>query len=272
MKKQIFHAAYNNVQNKPMNFHLRRSLQLLHRIRNRTIGANQNFFKPYQSLFENKTGLEIGGPSRIFNRKDHLPVYKYAKKIDGINFSGKTIWEGTISEGLNYQYAPGKIGYQFICEGNELAGINDNTYDFVLSSHNLEHFANPLKAVAEWKRVLRKQGVMLLILPDKRFTFDHRRAVTLLGHLIDDYETNVGEDDLTHVQEILNLHDISRDPGARNFIHFKDRSLKNYENRCLHQHVFDERLLKEIFLYFGINLLVSSFIQPYNIIVLGQNI
>jgi len=52
---------------------------------------------------------------------------------------------------------------------------------------------------------------MLLILPDKRFTFDHKRAVTTFNDLIDDFVRDIDETDLTHLDEILSLHDLSMD-------------------------------------------------------------
>ena len=39
-------------------------------------------------------GLEIGGPSKIFRKA--IPVYPKAEKIDFVNFSNSTMWEGKI--------------------------------------------------------------------------------------------------------------------------------------------------------------------------------
>jgi len=227
-------------------------------------------FKANKKFFENKVGLEIGGPSSIFARKSNLPVYVYAKTVDGCNFSGHTIWEGTISQGVTYKYDDQKIGNQFIYEGTWLEGISGNSYDFVIASHCIEHFVNPLKAVKEWLRVLKPGGALLVVAPDKRFTFDRRRQITLFDHLLDDYNSNVGEDDLSHLDEILSLHDLLMDRDAGDHFQFSARSLKNYENRCLHQHVFDKDLLKQIFGHFGVEVLYSDFSFPFNIIMMGK--
>ena len=98
-----------------------------------------------------------------------------------------------------------------IAEGSDLTPVGDGSYDFVLSSHNLEHFANPVKALKEWKRVTRLNGALILVLPDYRRTFDHRRTPTPVQHMLDDYSRNTGEDDTTHVLEVLQLHDVKRD-------------------------------------------------------------
>ena len=86
------------------------------------------FYKIKKS-FKNKTGLEIGGPSAIFARYNYIPVYPLSKRIDGVNFSTNTIWENTITEGLNYQYDKNAApGFQYIKEGSDLSVIADNTY------------------------------------------------------------------------------------------------------------------------------------------------
>ncbi|WP_183563554.1 methyltransferase domain-containing protein [Mucilaginibacter sp. SP1R1] len=223
---------------------------------------------PYKQVFQDKIGLEIGGPSQIFTDQT-FPLYEWAQKIDGCNFSNNTIWEGAINTD-EYRYLPNKSGHQYILEGSELKGIEDNEYDFLLSSHNLEHIANPLKAVKEWIRILKPGGYMLLILPDKRFTFDHKRPDTSFAHLLSDLELNTGEDDLTHLSEILELHDLSLDHGAGDYESFKKRSENNFEVRGLHQHVFSQALLKECLEYFDLKVQLQHFVAPYHQIIIAQ--
>ena len=56
----------------------------------------------YKQAIQNKSGIEIGGPSKIFHKE--IPVYRFIKKLDGVNFSNNTIWQGSISEGENYNF------------------------------------------------------------------------------------------------------------------------------------------------------------------------
>lgn len=199
----------------------------------------------WQQYFKNKKGLEIGGPSGIFNVSGFLPIYNIANSIDGVNFSNKTVWEGNLAEGENYKYN-NKIGYQYISEGNNLSKIKSEAYDFVLSCNNLEHIANPIKAILEWKRILKNSGVLLLVLPNKEANFDHKRPYTTIEHLMSDYNNNIDEKDMTHLNEILQLHNLKRDPQSKSYENFVKRSNLNFENRCLHHHVFNQNLLKEI--------------------------
>lgn len=167
----------------------------------------------WATKLSDKKGIEIGGPSAIFNVKGNFPVYLFANTIDGVNFSSKTLWESNLAEGLTYNYYKTKTGYQFIAEASDLQQIEDNKYDFLLSSHSLEHVANPIKALNEWNRIIKPGATLILILPNKEFTFDINRPYTSFNHLIEDFNKNVGEDDCTHFEEVLSLHDLSLDYG-----------------------------------------------------------
>lgn len=195
-----------------------------------------------------KTGIEIGGPSGIFNSGGYMPIYSHIKTLDGVNFGNDTIWEGELKEGNFFQYE-NKTGHQYIAEGTHLPQINNDTYDFVLSCNNLEHIANPLLAIFEWKRIIKKEGLLLLILPNKTCNFDHNRPYTNFDHIVADYTNNTTEEDLTHLPEILQLHDLKRDPKAGSFDEFKRRSENNFQNRCIHHHVFNADCLKKMMEY-----------------------
>lgn len=231
--------------------------------------SNKINYETYYRTFKNKKGLEIGGPSQIFEKNGPIPIYNIVKSLDGCNFSKKTIWEGKIETGNTYKYHD-KKGYQYICDSVDLSAIKSNYYDFILSSHVLEHIANPFKAVSEWLRVLKDNGFLLVILPHKDGTFDHKRPVTSLSHLINDYDLDVNEDDLTHLPEILELHDYNLHNPTGDFESFKERSLLNYENRCLHHHVFDTKLAINVFNYFKIKIISLDLLLPYHLIILGQ--
>ena len=224
--------------------------------------------KYYTKYFVDKKGLEIGGPSKIFNIE--IPIYKIIKELDGCNYSTKTIWEGQINEGNNYTFYENKNGHQYIYEASNLINIPNEKYDFIIASHCLEHCANPLKTVEEWLRVLKKGGILLLILPHPESTFDHKRKITEFNHLLEDYKSNIGEDDLTHLEEILEFHDLKRDISAGTKEDFKKRSLDNYKNRCLHHHIFDFKLLEDIFNFFNIQKINCKFIKPHHQIILGK--
>jgi SAM-dependent methyltransferase len=213
-------------------------------------------FDSWRSLVVDRDGLEVGGPSSLFSSDKFFPIYPYIKSLDGVNFSTKTIWEGDLRAGENFRFGD-RTGRQIIADGTELSSITESTYDFVLSCNNLEHIANPIKALFEWKKLLKPGGAIILIVPRNVSNFDHARAITAFEHLRNDYESQTGEDDLTHLDEVLKLHDLSRDPHAGSFEKFQIRAKNNFENRSIHHHVFDIELLKQIFNFIGMSVLKS---------------
>lgn len=230
-------------------------------------------FREHRNLFLGKNGIEIGGSSQVFTHKGIFPVYPIVGQLDNCNFSNSTIWEGNINDGYTFQFDKNKSnGRQYIAEATSMGCIPSGTYDFVLSSHMLEHTANPILALSEWLRMLKDNGLLVLLLPHKEGTFDHRRPVTSLDHMISDFNAGTTEDDLTHLSEILALHDLQRDPEAGDFESFKSRSLKNFENRCLHQHVFDTRLAVRVVDYMNLKILAVEAIRPMHILIIAQKL
>ena len=56
----------------------------------------------------------------------------------------------------------------------------------------------------------------------------------------------------------MSAHDLQFDSPAGTLAQFRERSLRNFENRCLHHHVFDRNVLKKIFSYFGLAIVLSA--------------
>lgn len=215
--------------------------------------------------------MEIGGPSEIFADNGLLPIYDVLRSLDNCLYSGNTLWTGEVREGNNFAYHPSRQpGAQIISDGTDLKSVPDSSYECVLSSHCLEHVANPLRALAEWKRILTHNGLLLLILPHKDGTFDWRRPATELGHMIDDYNKGMGEDDLTHLSEVLQLHDLSKDKAAGTQEQFQQRCLANYSNRALHHHVFDTMTALAIVDHAGFKIIRVDNLKPFHIIILAS--
>ncbi|MEO5959893.1 MAG: methyltransferase domain-containing protein [Opitutaceae bacterium] len=219
----------------------------------------------------NRRGLEIGGPSRVFSTRGMLPVYGCAARIDNVNFSAATAWEAGLRDGGEFRFHPQRpAGTQWLREATALSGLADNTYDFLLSSHCLEHVANPLAALHEWRRVTRAGGHLVLVLPDPTQTFDHRRPLTTLAHLRNDFARCGAEDDSTHAAEALALHDVSRDPGVGSVDEFRTRVADNAQNRCLHHHIFDLALMQATLRETGWRVLAAEAARPMHLIAFAQ--
>ena len=145
-----------------------------------------------------------------------------------------------------------KKGDIYFEDATALNKIDDNKYDFVISSNVLEHIANPLKALHEFKRVIKKNGYIAIIVPYYKHTFDFKRSVTTIEHIKEDFINNVGEDDLTHLKEVVDLtdesdisHNAQPNPNF-NKKEFEEYCKNNFHNRGMHHHVYDVDLLKSI--------------------------
>ena len=86
---------------------------------------------------------------------------------------------------------------------DRLGALDDESQDFVIASHVLEHLANPLAMLGEIHRVLRSGGVALVLLPDRRRTFDRDRRPTPVQHLVAEYEADVTTVSDDHVEDFL---------------------------------------------------------------------
>jgi SAM-dependent methyltransferase len=216
-----------------------------------------------KACLQGKSGLEFGGPSSIFSANHLIPIYDIVYSIDVCNYAEQTIW----SPQKDHHKFGSSLGKQLILEACDASGIADESYDFVAASHVLEHVANPLRALQEWKRILKPAGTILVVLPNKANTFDHRRPFTTLDHIKTDFESNVTEGDLTHLHEILELHDLELDPPAGSPEQFRARCLQNLSKRAMHHHVFSPELLIEMFNFLHMRILNIAVERPYHIIV-----
>ena len=100
-------------------------------------------------------------------------------------------------------------------------------------------------------RIIKNDGYIIIIVPEKSICFDHRREYSKFSTLLSQYQKNVGEDDLSTLKEILINHDLDKDKPAGTFVEFIKRSFDNYNNRCLHHYVYNYDLLLEICNYFN---------------------
>lgn len=91
-------------------------------------------------------------------------------------------------------------------------------------------------------------------------------------NIVDDYNKDVGEDDLSHVNEILQYHDVRLDPSAGSFQQFKRRCQNNLITRCLHHHTFEIKLVKEILGHINLKILNIQFCLPHHIVSLSKKL
>ena len=75
-------------------------------------------------------------------------------------------------------------------DAQQMEGVQDNTYDFVHSSHCLEHLNDPYEAFENWIRICKPGGHIITTIPDEdlyeqgefpsTFNGDHKTSWTIL--------------------------------------------------------------------------------------------
>jgi len=126
-----------------------------------------------------------------------------------------------------------------------LGQFGDGSFDFVIMNHVLEHVANPVKVVREAFRICRKEGIVIIAIPDKEYTFDRGRELTSWEHLWNDYLGNVTESSDDHYEGFLRsaAPHVFKEPPENLKIH-----IQLSRNRREHAHVWTSGTF-ERFLY-----------------------
>jgi hypothetical protein len=108
------------------------------------------------------------------------------------------------------------------------------------------------------------------VLPNKEFTFDNKRPITKLSHLIEDFENHITEEDSTHFEEVISLHDFKLDAFVQSKEDLIKRTSLNIKNRAVHHHVFDLALIKELLLYCGFEMIHQQTYPPFHLVSVAQ--
>jgi len=139
---------------------------------------NGFFFKRdyYSIRYLKGRGLEIGALNRPLFVNKNVSV-DYVDKITREE-ARRFFKDDNIS--INVEPA-------IIDDGFVLGKVDDCTYDFLIANHVLEHSSNFFQTIVNWSRVLKKGGVLYLVVPIADLCFDRGRKITSLEHFVDDY-------------------------------------------------------------------------------------
>jgi len=92
-----------------------------------------------------------------------------------------------------------------IDDGERLATVAAESQDFIVANHFLEHCENPIGTIRNHLSKLRPGGVLFYAVPDKRYTFDFRRPVTPLEHIVADHREGPERSRREHYDEWSSL-------------------------------------------------------------------
>jgi 2-polyprenyl-3-methyl-5-hydroxy-6-metoxy-1,4-benzoquinol methylase len=144
------------------------------------LGARK--YKVFHSLKKNGSGLEIG-PS-------HNPI---APKKEGYDVQvidhadQETLRKKYASHGLNLENIE-KV--DFVWQGQSLPILIGKTecYDWIIASHVIEHVPDLISFLQQCEALLKPDGILSLVIPDKRYCFDYFDPLTSTGELLDAFE------------------------------------------------------------------------------------
>lgn len=237
------------------------------------IGWRAPVWESVRPYVRERCGLEAGGPTWLFRSRGPLPLYPEVARLDQLNVHFE---KGPYCEGLTARLAirdPATVppGRWLVGDVTEMESIPSEAYDFTLSSHTLEHLANPVQGLKGLVRATRKGGAVIVIVPHHEITFDHARRVTPLDHLLRDERERIREGDLGHLdlEEIFRRYDVLLDSGVATMADLRARTRENALNRMFHQHVFNTDLLLRLFDYVGLEIRVVG-TEPFGIVLVGR--
>lgn len=128
------------------------------------------------TIFLRGDGIEIGA----LHQPLRIPASARVKYVDRMKVADlRHHYEELAHETL--------VDTDIIDDGEQLTTIGDNTQDFVIANHFIEHCQNPIQTLQNIFRVLKPGGVLYLAVPDKRFTFDIDRPCTTIEHIMRDF-------------------------------------------------------------------------------------
>lgn len=163
---------------------------------------------------------------------------KVARTVVGIDIDKKTINEA------EYKYKTNNLSF-VQCEATKLL-FDNNTFDVIVCFETIEHIKEYEKLIAELKRVLKKDGLLILSTPNKR-TFSDQRNHKNPFHIKEFYF-----DEFTYLlSSYFKNHEIlTQEAHHTSFIHSKQR----YDNPIILNGNFDtfEKYQSDGYYFIGI--------------------
>jgi len=147
--------------------------------------------------------LNLAETSKAKNRRlkeNFFDLYCKGKGLD-VGFGGDLITNE--AEGFDFEHG----------DAQYLRGKKDNTYDFVYSSHTIEHLPDPSIAIKNWFRVVKPGGYLIIYLP-------HRDLYEKKKTLPSRFNPN-------HFNFFL--LDKDEEPNTSGIVPLIERSVKNFE-------------------------------------------
>ncbi|MEB2848291.1 methyltransferase domain-containing protein [Endobacterium cereale] len=75
----------------------------------------------------------------------------------------------------------------YVSDGGSLLELigEPKKYDFIFASHVIEHITDVVRFIGDCESLLKDNGTLVLVVPDKRFCFDTFRPISTVGQVLD---------------------------------------------------------------------------------------
>jgi SAM-dependent methyltransferase len=127
-------------------------------------------------------GVEIGGSAHNSFGVDAINVDRYGDM-------------DTVYKQEERRLTRRALPVDVVAPGDDLP-FEDDSFDFVLASHVIEHMPDPVKALLEWKRVARRY--VFLVVPHRDRTFDAGRPLTPVHELLERHRSGFESEEDRH--------------------------------------------------------------------------
>ena len=141
------------------------------------------------------TGLEVGAGASPF------PVPIECRVL----FGDRIPHEQLVAELYPGQREFELVRPDLLTDFDDFDGIADESLDFIIGCHVIEHVFDPIGTLVNAHRRLRPGGTLILVVPDRDRTFDRTRPLTKLEHLQLDHELPDDHRNYQHYEEFYQL-------------------------------------------------------------------
>jgi SAM-dependent methyltransferase len=179
------------------------------------------------------SGLEIGAAYGPLAVPSHASV-TYVDRLTSEELRGHYPWLAEVD------FAPVDI----VDDSERLTTVPDESQDFIIANHFLEHCEDPIGTIGSHLRKLKPGGILFYAVPDKRYTFDFRRPITPLEHMISDHEQGPERSRSEHYEQWVRLVDDQTAPGVEDPA--RELEAASYS---IHMHVWTQAEFLELLLH-----------------------
>ena len=150
--------------------------------------------------------------------RDSKLAHRYLDDLVGIEIGASAHNPFNLPNCINVDYTDAYTGYKHqevkmcghyasvdvVADGADLP-FEDESYDYVISSHVIEHFFDPIAAIKEWFRIIKPGGYIYIIAPRQFALPSETRECTLYTELVDRHSGKMKKKDV-NMRKPINEH------------------------------------------------------------------